>query len=158
MHYSVAAGPPPRDTWIMDPEEGGGRIIGETCHFVDLCNYIVGNLCTSVYARFLGGDTEIDDSMLAILSYPDGSTCTLEYLAHSDPKLPKERFEVSAEGKTATCMNFRNTTFSARRKFRTLGQDKGQATAIREVVRAVRDGVAHRSAGCSDTQLQRGIG
>jgi predicted dehydrogenase/threonine dehydrogenase-like Zn-dependent dehydrogenase len=139
-HYSVAAGAPPRDTWSMDPEEGGGRVLGETCHFVDLANYLVGSLCTSVYARFITNDAQIDDSMLAMLSYRDGSTCTLEYLAHSDPKLPKERFEVSGEGKTARCTNFRTTELSGRRNFRSIGQDKGQATEIREVVHAVQRG------------------
>jgi polar amino acid transport system substrate-binding protein len=140
IHYSVSAGPPARDSWTMDPEEGGGRVIGECCHFVDLANYLVGKPCTSVYARFLSNHTDIDDSMLAVLSYPDGSSCTLEYLAHSDPKLPKERFEASAEGKTASCSNFRISQLSGRRKFRSLGQDKGQATEIREVVDAVQHG------------------
>jgi polar amino acid transport system substrate-binding protein len=140
IHYTVAAGAPPRETWSMDPEEGGGRVIGETCHFVDLINYLVGQLCSSVYARFLSNDTEVDDSILAVLTYPDGSTCTLEYLAHTDPKLPKERFELSADGKTASCANFRTTELSGRRNFRSLGQDKGQATEIREVVEAVQQG------------------
>jgi predicted dehydrogenase len=123
----------------MDPEEGGGRIIGEMGHFVDLANYLVGQSCESVYARFLANDTDIDDSMLAILNYPDGSTCILEYLAHMDPALPKERFEVSGDGRTARCTNFRTTELSGRRAFRSLGQDKGQATEIREVVQAVQN-------------------
>ena len=124
----------------MDPKEGGGRVIGEMCHFVDLANYLVGRPCESVYARFLANDKDVDDSMLAMLNYPDGSTCTLEYLAHTDPNLPKERIEVSSDGKTARCVNFRATELSGRRKFRSLGQDKGQATEIREVVRAVQNG------------------
>ncbi|MEE2672755.1 MAG: bi-domain-containing oxidoreductase [Myxococcota bacterium] len=139
IHYNVAAGPPPRDSWTMDPEEGGGRVIGEMGHFIDLANYLVGRPCESVYARFLANDVEIDDSMLAILNYSDGSTCTLEYLAHMDPTLPKERFEVSGDGKTARCTNFRVTELSNRRNFRSLGQDKGQATEIREVVQAVQN-------------------
>ena len=138
--YSVSAGPPPRDTWSMDPTEGGGRIIGETCHFVDLCNSIVDAPCTSVYARVLAVDHEVDDSMLAVLSYADGSVCTLEYLAHADPKLPKERFEVSSEGRTASCNNFRVTEFTGRRDLRTVSQDKGQQVALREVIDAVRNG------------------
>ena len=139
IHYNIAAGPPPRDSWTMDPDEGGGRVIGEMGHFVDLANYLVGQSCESVYARFLANDTDIDDSMLAILNYPDGSTCILEYLAHMDPALPKERFEVSGDGRTARCTNFRTTELSGRRAFRSLGQDKGQATEIREVVQAVQN-------------------
>ncbi len=140
IHYSVAAGPPPRDTWSMDPEEGGGRVIGEICHFVDVANHLVGQLCKTVYARFLATDSDVDDSLLSVLVYPDGSICTLEYLAHSDPGLPKERFEVSGEGRTARCTNFRTTELSGRRTFRSLSQDKGQATEIREVVNAVQKG------------------
>jgi predicted dehydrogenase len=140
IHYNISAGPPPRDTWSMDPIEGGGRVIGEICHFVDLANYLVGQACESVYARFLARDTEVDDSIVAVLGYPDGSTCTLEYLAHADPQLPKERFEVSGEGKTARCTNFRTTELSGRRNFRTLSQDKGQATEIQDVIRAVQAG------------------
>ena len=139
IHYNVAAGPPPRDSWSMDPKEGGGRIVGETGHFIDLANYLTGQPCESVYARFLSNDIELDDSILAVLNYPDGSTCTLEYLAHMDPGLPKERFEISGDGKTARCVNFRTTEFSNRRNFRSLGQDKGQATELREVLQAVQD-------------------
>ncbi len=140
IHYNVAAGPPPRDSWSMDPIEGGGRVIGELCHFVDLANYLVGELCSSVYARFMTADANLDDSMIAVLGYPDGSSCTLEYVAHADPRLPKERFEVSGEGKTARCTNFRVTELSGRRRFRSLSQDKGQANQIREVVEAVQQG------------------
>jgi predicted dehydrogenase/threonine dehydrogenase-like Zn-dependent dehydrogenase len=140
IHYSVAAGAPPRDSWSMDPDEGGGRVIGEMCHFVDLANYLVGQPCISVFARAISRDTDVDDSMLSVLTYPDGSTVALEYLAHSDPGLPKERFEVSGDGKTARCRNFRTTDLSGTRNFRSLGQDKGQATEIREVLDAVQNG------------------
>ena len=75
-----------------------------------------------------------------MLSYPDGSTTTIQYLAQSDPKLPKERFEVSAGGNTAICSNFRTTQFSGRSNVQGLSQNKGQATAIQEVVRAVING------------------
>lgn len=140
LHYTVAAGPPPRDTWSMDPVEGGGRVIGEVCHFVDLANYLVGELCSSVYARFSSHNPELDDSLVAVLSYPDGSTCTLEYLAHADPRLPKERFEASGDGRTARCTNFRVTELSGQRRFRSLSQDKGQANEIRAVIEAVQRG------------------
>jgi predicted dehydrogenase len=110
------------------------------CHFVDLANYLVGQPCISVFARAISRDTDVDDSMLSVLTYPDGSTVALEYLAHSDPGLPKERFEVSGDGKTARCRNFRTTDLSGTRNFRSLGQDKGQATEIREVLDAVQNG------------------
>jgi polar amino acid transport system substrate-binding protein len=140
IRYSVAAGPPPRGSWILDPAVGGGRIIGEICHFIDLCTYLVGAPPTSVFARALGRDPQVDDSVMAILGFPDGSTASLEYLASTASDLPKERFEVSAEGRTARCENFKTTHVSGARRLRTLNQDKGQPVAIAEVLAAVRAG------------------
>ena len=96
IHYSIAAGPPPRGTWITDPAIGGGRVIGEVGHFADLCSYLVGKPPSSVFARALGRDPQSDDSIAALLSFPDGSVATIDYLANADPSLPKERFEVPA--------------------------------------------------------------
>ncbi len=140
IHYVVAAGTTPRGTWILDPREGGGRIIGEACHFVDLCTYFVGSPPVSVYARTLGHDPESDDSLVAMLGFADGSNATIEYLANTGPNLPKERIELSCDGRTSRCDNFRVTTFSDAKDLRTFNQDKGQATAIEEVIDALRNG------------------
>jgi predicted dehydrogenase/threonine dehydrogenase-like Zn-dependent dehydrogenase len=141
IHYSVAAGPPPRGTWILDPAVGGGRIVGEVCHFVDLCSFLVGAPPVSVFARALGRDPQVDDSAMAILGFADGSSAAIEYLASAAPELPKERFEVSAEGRTARCENFKNTQLSGGgRGLRTVNQDKGQAAAVAEILAAVREG------------------
>jgi polar amino acid transport system substrate-binding protein len=140
IHYTVAAGAPPRGSWITDPEVGGGRVVGEACHFVDLCAWLVGAPPVSVYARAPGRDPEGDDSLVALLSFADGSCATIEYLARTDPTLPKERFEVSADGRTARCDNFRTTEVSGRKRLRTLNQDKGQAAAVAEVLDALRAG------------------
>jgi predicted dehydrogenase len=140
IHYTVAAGPPPRGTWVTDPDVGGGRIVGEACHFVDLCTYLVGAPPVAVSAQRLARDPESDDSLVALLAFADGSAATLAYLARSDPALPKERFEVSGDGRTARCDNFRSTEISGRKRLRTLNQDKGQATAIAEVLAALRAG------------------
>ncbi|MCP5056936.1 MAG: Gfo/Idh/MocA family oxidoreductase [bacterium] len=140
IRYMVAAGPTPVGTWIVDRAEGGGRIIGEVCHFVDLCVFLVGDLPTSVYARALGRQPDQDDSTTILLSFPDGSTAVIEYLAHASADLPKERFEVSGDDRTARCENYRTTEISGRKRYRTLNQDKGQETAIREVVAALRAG------------------
>jgi len=141
IDYTVAAGPPPRGTWITDPGEGGGRIVGECCHFVDLCAYLVGGPPTRVFATGSGADPEVDDSTTALLSWPDGSTATIHYLARASSELPKERFEASAGGVTATCENFRQTRLhGARGGVRKLNQDKGQATAITETIAAIKSG------------------
>ena len=141
LHYTVAAGPVPGDTWITDPVAGGGRIVGEACHFVDLCTFLVGAPPVRVFAQALGRDPELDDSLVAQLRFADGSSATLHYLASASGELPKERFEVSGAGRTALCDNFRHTRILGGGKgLRTVNQDKGQATAVREVLAAVREG------------------
>ncbi|MEM9173617.1 MAG: bi-domain-containing oxidoreductase [Myxococcota bacterium] len=140
MHYTVAAGSAPAGTWIMDEITGGGRILGEACHFVDLCDYMVGSTPTWVVARALSEDASRDDSMVATLGYADGSTATIHYLALASAELPKERWEVHADGRSAICDNFRVTSMPGRKPLRTLNQDKGQATAIADFGRCVREG------------------
>jgi predicted dehydrogenase/threonine dehydrogenase-like Zn-dependent dehydrogenase len=138
IRYAVSAGRPPRNSWITEPDVGGGRIIGEVCHFVDLCTYLVGEPPQRVSAHSLGRDPETDDSVVALLAFRDGSAATIEYLAHASPRLPKERFEASGEGRTAVCENFKLTRITGRRRLRTISQDKGQATAVSAVLEAVR--------------------
>jgi predicted dehydrogenase/threonine dehydrogenase-like Zn-dependent dehydrogenase len=138
--YTVAAGPTPGGTWHTDPAVGGGRVIGEVCHFVDLCSFLVGASPVSVFATALGRDPETDDSLHAVLRYPDGSSALIQYLAHASAALPKERFEASADGRTAQCDNFRRTTVHGGRGLRTWNQDKGQRSAVHEVLAAVRAG------------------
>ncbi len=140
IHYCVAAGPPPAGTWITDPRVGGGRIVGEVCHFVDLCVHLVGAAPTQVHARALGRDPERDDSVVALLAFEDGSAATIEYLAQADSGLPKERFEASADGRTVRCENFRVTRVSGRRSVRSFQQDKGQTAAVTATLTALREG------------------
>jgi predicted dehydrogenase/threonine dehydrogenase-like Zn-dependent dehydrogenase len=139
IDYRVAPGPPPAGTWHTDPQVGGGRVVGEVCHFVDLCTCLVGRPPSSVFARG-SNDPERDDSVVALLGFPDGSAAAIHYLARASSELPKERIEVSGDGLTASCDNFRSTRVSGRRPFKTLNQDKGQATAVAETVAAVRAG------------------
>jgi predicted dehydrogenase/threonine dehydrogenase-like Zn-dependent dehydrogenase len=140
IQYTVAAGPTPNGTWLVDPVAGGGRIVGEACHMVDLCSFLVGAAPISVFARSLGRDPEVEDSTLLVLGFADGSTATIAYLANASPDLPKERFEVSADGRTAACDNFRETRLPGGRKLKTLNQNKGQADAVKTVIDAVRAG------------------
>ncbi len=140
LQYTIAAGATPSGSWITDAKTGGGRIVGECCHFVDLCIYLVGELPTSVYARALGRDPERDDSMVATISFGDGSVATLQYLANASSELPKERCEVSAEGKTASLDNFRVSRVMGERSFKTLNQNKGQQEAVLRVLEACRSG------------------
>ncbi|MGE4606405.1 MAG: hypothetical protein AAEJ52_06660 [Myxococcota bacterium] len=93
-----------------------------------------------MYARSLSRDPESDDSVVTLLGYSDGSTATIEYLSQASTDLPKERFEVSCGGVTAQCDNYRSTVITGRKTLKTLNQDKGQSTAVAEVIAAVRSG------------------
>jgi len=127
---------------VVDPTAGGGRIVGEVCHFIDLSTYLVAASPTSVFARSVSHDAALDDSTVASLGFPDGSVATIEYLARASTELPKERFEVSADGKTASCNNFRVTRILGGEGLKTLNQDKGQAVAVAEIIDVVRRGAA----------------
>jgi hypothetical protein len=93
-----------------------------------------------VFVRALGHDPGLDDSTVLVVGYADGSTATIAYLAQASSELPKERFEVSADGRTAACENFRETRLPGGKKIKTLNQDKGQAEAVKSVIEAVRAG------------------
>ena len=143
IQYTVAAGPTPRGTWITDPREGGGRILGEVCHFVDLCGYIVGHPPVEVFASAPSNDFELDDSVTTLVRYRDGSVANINYLAQTTGELPKERFEASAGGITAICDNFKQTQILGTKQVsgvRQLNQDKGQSAAIRAVLDALMSG------------------
>jgi len=140
IRYTVAAGSTPAGSWLTDPNVGGGRVIGEVCHFVDLCAFLAGAPPVRVFARALGDDPEIDDSIVALVGFADGSTAAIEYLANASSELPKERFEVSSGGRTAQCDNFRSTAVSGQKDTKTANQDKGQRTAVAEILAAARSG------------------
>ena len=140
IHYVISAGSPPEGSWVTDPRVGGGRVVGELCHFVDLCVHLAGSLPTRVYAQALGRDPERDDSVVVNLAFQDGSVATLEYLARASSELPKERFEVSAGGKTLRCENFRVTEGNGAKGLKGLNQDKGQAAAVAQTLEALRAG------------------
>ncbi len=140
IHYTVVPGPTPVGSWLTDPAVGGGRVIGEVCHFVDLCAFLAGAAPSRVFARALAENPEVDDSIVALLGFADGSTATIEYLANASRELSKERFEVSSDGRTARCDNFRSTTISGHKSVKSVNQDKGQATAVAEILAAAKNG------------------
>ncbi len=96
--YRVNAGRLPRSHWTHDPQVGGGRIVGEACHFVDFLMFLTGTIPMDVTAVAVGGGSEPrEDSFAATLRFPDGSVAVIVYSALGDPGLPKERVEVLGE-------------------------------------------------------------
>ncbi|HEV2829021.1 MAG TPA: bi-domain-containing oxidoreductase [Pyrinomonadaceae bacterium] len=144
--YRVNAGRIPREHWTQDAVEGGGRIIGEVCHFVDFMQFLTGALTDSVYAECIaGGATDVvsEDSVFISLQFGDGSRGMIAYLSGGDSSLPKERIEIFGDGKTFVIEDFRSATLYAdgHEKKETLRQqDKGQAEETRIVCAVVAEG------------------
>lgn len=107
-HYRVNAGLLPLSHWLHDPQQGGGRIIGEGCHFIDLLTFLVGAPPLTVHAQALpdGGRYREDNASLTF-TFPDGSLGSVAYLANGDKAFPKERLEVFCGGRAAVLDDFR---------------------------------------------------
>jgi predicted dehydrogenase len=145
MGYRINAGALPATHWLNDPEQGGGRILGEACHFIDFLIYLVGAPPVRVSAAGLpdAGASQEENAVIT-LEFPDGSLGTVAYLANGDRALPKERLEVSSGGRAAVLDDFRRLeTYAAgvRRVRRSwLRQDKGHAAMWRAFATAIRTG------------------
>jgi predicted dehydrogenase len=129
-HYRVNAGYIPLNHWTHDPRQGGGRIIGEGCHFVDFLTFLVGSPPATVHAQALPDAGRYrEDNVVLTLSFPDGSLGTISYLANGDKSFPKERVEVFSGGRVAALDDYRQleTVRDGRRQvYRSrLRQDKG---------------------------------
>ena len=146
INYRVNAGRVPRAHWAHDPKEGGGRIVGEVCHFVDLMHFITDSLVARVYAESISShNQEIvdDDSVFITLRFADGSNGSIAYLAEGDQALPKERIEILGGGKSFVIDDFRSATAyhnGRAKKIKLRGQDKGQKNEVRAVCAVVVEG------------------
>jgi predicted dehydrogenase/threonine dehydrogenase-like Zn-dependent dehydrogenase len=138
---TVNAGAVPAGHWTQDPETGGGRILGEACHFVDLLRHLAGSPivgCSKIATPAATGDT----ASLS-LAFQDGSIGTIHYLANGHRSFPKERIEVFGGGRVLQLDNFRRLTgygwpgFRAMRLWR---QDKGHRACMAAFMEAVRRG------------------
>ncbi|MGY6704794.1 bi-domain-containing oxidoreductase [Roseinatronobacter sp.] len=142
------AGPIPADHWTQDPVAGGGRIIGEACHYIDLMRFLAGAPIVSVQARRMG-DTDAEavteDKAAITLGFEDGSFGTIHYLSNGGASFPKERVEVFAAGRTLQLDNFlklRGFNWPGFRKQNLWRQDKGQNACAAAFLKAVEQGGA----------------
>jgi predicted dehydrogenase len=140
---TVNAGAIPAEHWTQDRAVGGGRIIGEACHFIDLLRFLAG-APIAVYSA-MAMECPSRDSVSLTLRFADGSTGTVHYLANGHKSFPKERLEVFCGGCILQLDNFRKLTgfgwpgFSKMNLWR---QDKGQKACAAAFVQAVREGLA----------------
>lgn len=143
---TMNAGAIPADHWTQDLEIGGGRIIGEACHFIDLMRFLAGSAIVSIQARRMGdapGAVITEDNAAITLGFADGSFGTIHYLANGAAGFPKERVEVFAAGRVLQLNNFRKLQGFGWPGFKTMNlwkQDKGQADCVRHFLSAIAEG------------------
>jgi predicted dehydrogenase/threonine dehydrogenase-like Zn-dependent dehydrogenase len=140
---TVNAGAVPADHWTQDKEIGGGRIVGEACHFVDLLRFLAGASIVSWSRITLSGQT--DDTVSIGLTFADGSIGTIHYFSNGSKAFPKERLEVFSQGRVLQLDNFRRLRGYGWRGFSRMNlwrQDKGQRACALAFVQAIATGSA----------------
>lgn len=146
MLYRVNAGRVAMDHWIQNAEEGGGRIVGEVCHFVDLMQYLTASPPVFVFAQSVSSNSSkiVDaDSVFITLRFADGSNGSIAYLGEGDKGLAKERLEIFGGGRVFVLDDFRRASLykDGREEQVTMkAQDKGQQTQVRRVCESVLQG------------------
>lgn len=139
---TVNAGMIPADHWTQDPEVGGGRIVGEACHFIDLLLFLTGS--EIVEYRKMAMDSPTNDTVCLQLGFADGSIGTIHYFANGSKSFPKERLEVFASGRILQLDNFRKLTGYGWPGFKSMNlwrMDKGQKACAAAFVGAITKGL-----------------
>lgn len=142
MIYRVNAGKIPADKWIQDMELGGGRVIGEACHFIDYLTWLNGSLPVSVYATALPDPEAKNDTVNINLSFENGSTGVVAYYANGPKSMPKEHVEVFRSGSSGAIENFKRAEFYGRKKLKKslFNQDKGQRQMVEGFLQSLHEG------------------
>lgn len=143
IHYRINAGYLPLNHWTHDPEIGGGRIIGEACHFVDFITFLAGEPPASVTAHALPDNNKYrEDNVSMTFTFPDGSIGIVDYLANGDKSFPKERVEVFCGGRIAVLDDFVSLQMieDGKKKEERGVQDKGWVNEWKVFTKSIREG------------------
>lgn len=135
---TVNAGSIPSDHWTQDREIGGGRIVGEVCHFIDLLRFLSGSKIRSWKRTAMNSQT--GDTVTLTLEFEDGSIATIHYFANGSKAFPKERLEVFTDGRVLQLDNYRKLTafgWPGFHKMRLWRQDKGQKACAKAFIEAI---------------------
>jgi predicted dehydrogenase/threonine dehydrogenase-like Zn-dependent dehydrogenase len=144
---TVNAGAIPAEHWVQDALIGGGRIIGEGCHFIDLMRHLIGHKITNFQATMIGNSQGIEvreDKATITLSFEDGSFGTIHYLANGGSKFPKERIEVFCNNAVLQMDNYRVLTgygWPGFKKMKLFKQDKGQNACAKAFIKSIANGI-----------------
>ena len=144
INYRVVAGFYPANSWFFDPVEGGGRILGEVCHFVDLLCWLMDSRPTRIFAE--GGTishqgTDLHDNFIVTMKFEDGSIASLFYGDLGNPEFPKERVEIFAGNRTIVIDDFKGLLVEGvnQPNIELPQIDKGQKTELVEFARAIQN-------------------
>lgn len=142
INYRINAGSMPSSHWVQDPEIGGGRIIGEVCHFIDLCMHIAGGRITSVSANSITDAFLLNDTLSINLSFSNGSLASICYFSNGNKNLSKEYLEVFCAGQVAIIDDFKEMTLYGEKikKSKLAKQDKGHRSEIIEFLQSIKNG------------------
>jgi polar amino acid transport system substrate-binding protein len=144
MNYRVNAGFIPKEHWTQNEHIGGGRIIGEVCHFIDLMQFFTDALPTTVYAQSLNTQNEQiknDDNVAINITFSNGSVGTITYVANGDKSLAKERLEIFGGGKVGIINDFRNGELYLDNKCKVIKlEGKGHAQEVQHFLEAIKQG------------------
>jgi len=145
IQIRVNAGAIPRKHWIQDPEIGGGRLLGEVCHFIDLAGFLAGSRPTLVQTHGVGKDdpnADLQDDLSLVIQFENGSLATIVYTARGAKQSGKERVEVFAGGGSGTIDDFREAdTWTGKGHRRWKGrQDKGHGAEVSAFLESLRSG------------------
>ncbi len=144
MIYRVNAGSMDRDHWMQIPDVGGGRIIGEACHFIDYLTFVNGSLPVEVSATVMEEPDHLEDTVNVSLRFANGSIGTVSYFANGSAKVPKEYVEIYRAGETGILSDFKQLEFFGRGKptvKRLLSQNKGQPEMMTTYLDSLRRGL-----------------
>ena len=133
----------PANSWVHDLEVGGGRIVGEACHFIDLCTYLTGSRVSSVCMNAMGtSPKENTDNASILLRYENGSNAVINYFANGNKACSKERIEVHSQGRSLVLDNWRKLRGFGFKGFSRLKkkQDKGHAEQFRLLIERLKSG------------------
>lgn len=143
INIRINAGILPAGHWVHDPQIGGGRIIGETCHFIDLAAYLAQSNIKSVYATGIETNNTLHDTVNINLTFENGSIANIAYYSNGSKELPKEYIEVFSAGTSCIIDDFKQLTIynNKKQKIKLKEQDKGHKQQLIEFSESIKQGI-----------------
>lgn len=142
INIRINAGQLPSDHWVNDPDIGGGRIIGEACHFIDLAIFLAGNKIVSVSAETLIDPDNLNNTVVINLKFSNGSIANISYFSNGSKQLPKEYIEIFSGGSVIVIEDFNEMRIYSEKikKIKFKKQDKGHKEEINNFINSIKDG------------------